>query len=84
MKGSWSIKNVLPTVAPDLSYQDLDEIQDGMAASKAYLEAINPATPEARRAELKQELLDYCRLDTEAMVRLVHFFEHGEAESEDS
>ena len=32
MQGSWSIKAVLPTVAPDLSYAKLGEVQDGLAA----------------------------------------------------
>jgi hypothetical protein len=38
------------------------------------LEAIDPATPEQRKAELKQQLLRYCRFDTDAMRRLVSFF----------
>ena len=37
MQGSWSIKAVLPTVAPDLSYAKLGEVQDGLAAQLAYL-----------------------------------------------
>ena len=39
-----------------------------------YLEIINPETPEERRGKLKQELLDYCQLDTFAMVRLAKSF----------
>lgn len=74
MLGSWSIKAVLPTVAPDLSYQALGEVRDGLAAQHAYLEAIKPTTPEARRAALRRALLDYCRQDTLALVRLVEFF----------
>ena len=74
MQGSWSIKAVLPTVAPDLSYGALGDVQDGLAAQAAYLEAIAPATPEARRAALRGALLDYCRQDTLALVRLVEFF----------
>lgn len=74
MQGSWSIKAVLPTVAPDLSYAGLGEVQDGLAAQVAYLEAVAPATTAARRTELKRALLDYCRQDTLALVRLVEFF----------
>ena len=45
-------------------------MQDGGAAQQAYLEAIAPATPAARKAELERQLLAYCHLDTWAMVRL--------------
>ena len=74
MLGSWSIKRVLPTVAPDMRYAELDEVQDGTAAGAAYLEAIDPTTDAARREHLRIRLLEYCRFDTEAMVRLAHFF----------
>ncbi len=73
MRGSWSIKAVLPTIPGQLDYKNLDEIQAGMQASSAYLEAIDPGTDEARKAVLEAELLAYCRIDTEAMVRLIHF-----------
>jgi len=33
--GSYSIKAVLPTVAPELDYGELDEVQDGTAAQLA-------------------------------------------------
>lgn len=75
MRGSWSIKALLPQVAPDLDYSKLEGIQEGNAASSGYLEAIDPATGEARKAELEAQLRRYCKLDTEAMVRLVRFFE---------
>jgi hypothetical protein len=74
MQGSWSIKAVLPTVAPDLSYASLGDVQDGLAAQTAYVEAIAPATSDTRRAALRKALLDYCRQDTLALVRLVEFF----------
>jgi len=77
MLGSWSIKAILPTVAPDMKYEDLDGVQDGMEAGAAYLEAIDPKTDDARREELRQSMLAYCRLDTEAMVRLMQFFASG-------
>jgi len=38
--GSWSIKAVLPTIAPDMDYSQLEGIQEGTAASAAYLEAM--------------------------------------------
>lgn len=71
MHGSWSIKKVLPTVAPDLDYSNL-EVGDGGAAQTAYLEAIDGATSTNRREELRMQLLAYCERDTLAMVRLAN------------
>jgi len=73
MKGSWSIKAVLPTVAPDLKYEGL-EIQNGDMAQAAYLEAIDPETKPERREAIRGFLLEYCGRDTEGLVRLVRFF----------
>lgn len=75
MGGSWSLKTVLPAIAPDLDYTQLEHVQDGGGASEAYLEILDPATTEARRAELLEALRRYCALDTLAMVRLVRLFE---------
>lgn len=67
--GSFSIKAVLPAVAPDLGYHDL-EIQDGLAASGAYARMIEPGLEHDERESIKSALLDYCQCDTLAMVRL--------------
>jgi predicted RecB family nuclease len=77
MLGSWSLKAVTPTVAPDLRYEDLDEVQDGSDAQAAYLEAIQRDTARDRRARLQQSMLDYCRHDTLALVRLVELFRNA-------
>jgi hypothetical protein len=74
MKGSFSIKAVLPTIAPDLTYDDLDEVQDGIGAQIAYEEAVDPAGSEERRTQLSAALRHYCERDTLAMVRLVQHF----------
>lgn len=71
MKGSWSIKKVLPTIAPHLDYGELEEIQEGGAAQVAYLELIDPGTTIGRKNELQERLLAYCRLDTLGMVEVV-------------
>jgi hypothetical protein len=78
MLGSWSIKAVLPAVAPDMDYAQLEGIKEGMGAADGYLEAIHPDTSPARKAELEEQLLRYCKFDTEAMVRLVRYFENGQ------
>ena len=73
MLGSWSLKAVSPTIDPQLDYSELDGIAEGMAAADGYIEAINPATTPARKAELENQLLRYCRFDTEVMVKIVRF-----------
>jgi hypothetical protein len=74
MLGSWSIKAVLPTIAPDMDYARLEGIQEGTEASTAYFEAIDPELSAEKKEEIRESLLKYCKHDTEAMVRLVHFF----------
>ena len=74
MLGSWSIKAVLPCIAPQFSYAALDGIKEGTAASEGFLEAIGPGVDVARKAELRGQLLRYCKFDTEAMVAIVRFF----------
>jgi hypothetical protein len=70
LNGSFSMKDVLPTVAPDLDYADLHEVHDGGDAQRAYLEAIDPDTTELRKDELATNLLAYCERDTLAMIRV--------------
>jgi CRISPR/Cas system-associated exonuclease Cas4 (RecB family) len=73
-QGSWSIKKLLPAVAPDLSYDALDGVHDGGMAMEAFHTALLPKTSKAEKMQIEQQLLDYCRLDTYAMVRLWQFF----------
>lgn len=73
-QGSWSIKKVLPAIAPDLRYDHLDGVQDGGMAMDAYLEAIAPTTGAERKNQIQQQLFVYCQMDTFAMVRLWQFF----------
>ncbi|WP_223262612.1 DUF2779 domain-containing protein [Sphingobium sp. SCG-1] len=68
-RGSWSLKAVLPTIASQLSYADLD-VSDGMQAQMAYLEAIDPGTSVERRKEIDEALRLYCACDTQAMIVL--------------
>ena len=74
MRGSWSIKDVLPAAVPELGYEELPGVRDGGMAMDAYCEGIRPGTTETRKGEIERELLAYCRLDTFAMVRLWQFF----------
>ena len=73
-QGSWSIKKVLPAVVPELRYDALDGVQDGGMAMDGFLEAIHSDTSCDRKNQIEQQLLDYCKLDTYAMVRLWQTF----------
>lgn len=68
-KGKVSIKVTLPTLVEGFSYEGLS-IKDGQAAQIAYLRMIDPETSPADAAQIRADLLAYCRLDTEAMVRI--------------
>ena len=73
MRGSWSIKAVLPTIDASLDYANLDDVRHGTQAQQAYAEAIDAATEAEHRARLREGLLAYCKRDTEALVALARF-----------
>lgn len=73
MQGSWSIKNVLPTIAPELAYEALDEVQEGEAAQLAFLELRKPGLAPSRREQRLKALRDYCNRDTWGLVILRRF-----------
>jgi hypothetical protein len=77
MRGSWSIKAILPTIAPELDYSALSGIADGMAAQRAYADATAPDALVSRVEGNRTELLRYCKHDTLAMVRLANFLEES-------
>jgi hypothetical protein len=73
MRGSWSIKAVLPTLAPELDYGNLSEVQEGDGAQRALLELRAGQLSAARRAALEEALRRYCERDTWALVLLRRF-----------
>lgn len=75
MLGHWSIKNVLPTIAPQLDYANLDEIQDGTAAMAVFREMISGTTDAKRRAEIRNRLLEYCKRDTQATYEVAQLLQ---------
>ncbi|SDR90623.1 protein of unknown function [Formosa sp. Hel1_31_208] len=68
MKGSYSIKYVLPALVPDLSYQDL-EIKEGGTASTIFAQMAS-GDYKGDYEKTRQDLLAYCKLDTYAMVKI--------------
>lgn len=75
MRGSYSIKSVLPSCFPNdpsLDYHQLDEVQNGTMAQEKYLELIG-MEPGEEKDKLKRNMLKYCELDTFAMYKLLQF-----------
>jgi len=67
--GSYSIKAVLPAVAPHLAYDDL-EIQEGTMASVQFHRMAFGDIDSADKAKIRTSLLRYCARDTLAIVEL--------------
>jgi hypothetical protein len=69
MKGSYSIKYVLPALVPELSYDDLAIKEGGTASNTFYQMVIGEF--DGYIAKTRKNLLEYCELDTYAMVRIL-------------
>jgi hypothetical protein len=72
MNGAWSIKAVLPTVAPELAYEGLELVQDGLGAQQAFAEIVQAAPESGRTQALIEALRTYCQRDTLALRTLTH------------
>lgn len=70
MGNSASIKFVLPAIAPEFSYSDL-EISDGGSASTLFHSSILDDSQNTE--ELRENLLRYCERDTYGMVIIFEF-----------
>ena len=73
MGGSFSIKSVLPALFPndpDLSYKSLDEICQNGDDAKNLFPKLQDMSPE-EESKARRALLDYCCLDTLAMVKVM-------------
>ena len=71
MKGSYSIKYVLPALFPDdpeLDYHNLPVVHNGGEASDAFLSLASLSKEEQEK--IREGLLVYCKLDTFAMVKI--------------
>jgi len=69
MNGSYSIKAVLPVLVPEMGYDNL-AIHDGGIAMNAYF-AINQSNDQKEIEGIRSDLLEYCKLDTLAMVKIL-------------
>ncbi len=69
-KGSASIKNVYPALVPDgKSYKELD-IQEGETAQRLWMETVLYGKNPDQKDKILENLIEYCRLDTLAMVEI--------------
>lgn len=69
-KGKTSIKKVLPVLCPDLDYSRLG-IRGGLEATIKWFRAATwTSLSDAERQQIFNDLLEYCALDTMAMVRI--------------
>jgi len=68
-KGKTSIKFVLPVLAPQLSYKEL-EIGNGSEAMNTWNKLVTGDATDTERAEVEKNMLEYCGLDTYAMYAI--------------
>lgn len=68
MQGSYSMKAVLPALVPELSYDGMD-VSDGDMAMLAY-KKMTASKDQTEIENLREALLEYCRLDSLGMVRI--------------
>ncbi|QOY55711.1 DUF2779 domain-containing protein [Candidatus Sulfurimonas marisnigri] len=71
MQGSYSIKYVLPSLVPEMAeaYKSLNGIQNGSDAMNAFPKL--PSMSPKEKADTRTALLEYCKLDTLAMVEVL-------------
>ncbi len=77
-RGSASIKKVLPVLVPELSYKDL-VINDGGKATTEWARMVFDITDLKEKETLRNQLLEYCKLDTLAMVMIWKYL-HSKSE----
>ena len=68
-KGSWSLKQVLPVMVPELSYDEMP-IGKGDQAMTTWWKLIHGDLSDEAVEKTKTALLEYCKLDTWAMVKI--------------
>jgi hypothetical protein len=69
MRGSFSIKKVLPALLPNLTYEGM-AISGGGDAMNIYA-TLHLLEDKKEVEQIRKDLLEYCKLDTFAMVKLL-------------
>ena len=65
----------MPALIPSMSYDGM-EIGEGQAASNAFEYLFHETNPEII-AGIRRNLLDYCKLDTLATVKILEILENN-------
>jgi predicted RecB family nuclease len=68
--GSYSLKSVLPALVPSLTYDGM-KVANGQDAGLAWERLVHGGLDRNERERIRKALLDYCGLDTLALVKLV-------------
>lgn len=68
--GSYSIKSVLPALVPEMTYDGM-AVANGQAAGVAWESLVRGGLDRSECDRIRKALLDYCALDTLAMVKLL-------------
>jgi len=71
-RGSTSIKKVLPVIIPNLSYREL-KVRDGTMALDLWGQMVLDPEFDEDKVATQKALLEYCKLDTFAMVEIYNF-----------
>ena len=73
MQGHYGLKYALPATVPEMkeAYPDLDSVHNGTDAM-AMFKKLGEATDFDEIAKIKSALLEYCKLDTYAMVKILN------------
>ncbi len=68
--GSASLKKVMPTLVPELSYDELD-VSDGLLARRVWTQTILESKNQDQKKKILSDLSKYCTLDTYGMVKIL-------------
>jgi CRISPR/Cas system-associated exonuclease Cas4 (RecB family) len=68
-RGSTSIKRTLPVLVPGMSYEGMN-VSDGSEAMAVFAYMAKGYYEKEELKQIRQDLLEYCKLDTLAMVKL--------------
>ena len=73
MKGSYSMKLLLPAIAPELDFENL-KIKNGISALAAF-ENLQTESDLFKALEVRESLIEYCKMDTLGLVKIFEALE---------
>ena len=72
LRGRYSLKDVLPVLVPNVSYDHL-AIKEGSMASLTWYRMLTDARDAGASAKTRSDLREYCALDSLAMVQIFRY-----------